>query len=70
MRAILKSNKLRELALRRGLRLGDVARAVGVSQVQFSKVLSGAHELRPRSRDRLCQFLAATFDDLFEVCEQ
>ncbi len=69
MKALLKSRKVREITIRKGMRLGEVARAAGVSAVQFSKVLAGAHELRPHARERLCEVLNASFDDLFEVRE-
>jgi transcriptional regulator with XRE-family HTH domain len=69
VKAILKADKIRELALRRGLRLHELAETVGLTPVSFSNALAGRHELRPRTRARLMQALGLSFDEAFELVD-
>jgi transcriptional regulator with XRE-family HTH domain len=67
MIAAVRDRNIREIAKRKGLRLGELARAIGLHPTSFSKALAGQHELRPHTRARLIEALGASFDDIFEV---
>ena len=70
VKAILKANIIRELALRRGVRLQELAETIGLTPVSFSNALAGRHELQPRARTRLMQTLGLDFDEAFEVVDR
>lgn len=67
MKITMKADRLRELAARRGMTLGNLCAQADLNPSHLSKVLSGRHDLSARKRSALLSALGAEFDDVFDL---
>ena len=66
-RVRIRASVLRKELARRSMRQADLARAIGATEAQVSRMLSEQREPRPAFRRKILDFFGRGFDDLFEI---
>jgi len=66
MKTKIKSNELDMILTRRNIERGKLAEDIGISPVFLSQIIGG-HQVGPKTREKLMQYLNCDFDDLFLI---
>lgn len=67
MKARLRADRFREMALRRNESVGDVAHGAGVDHFNLYRLLGGTRTPTATTRRKLLEHFGCSFDDLFEI---
>lgn len=65
----LKTRRLIELRIRRGLSQRSLARRLGISSGYMSQLETGQRNPSPRMAKNICELLNVEFDELFDITD-